>query len=129
MKRSYTIRGSWERKQVWLSLFLSVGLLAVPAWGGVDFPLPPRGSLVAQYQEDLAPDNPGQTMVIRLYEDAAEDRIREFEINGAVFQIHVAPRSGPGYYLVDTTGKGRFDMRVEEDEAHLLLPPWVLFRK
>ncbi len=96
---------------------------------GLDFPPPPRGALIAQYAEEITPDEPEQKMIIRLYEDGKENRVREFEINGALFQVQVVPRSGLGYYLIDTTGRGRFDTRIEGDQPRLILPPWVLFRK
>ncbi|MBF0137698.1 MAG: DUF2782 domain-containing protein [Magnetococcus sp. DMHC-1] len=118
-----------DHGRAWWLLSLSLWLSVTPAHSALDFLPPPRGSLVTRFQEDLAPEYPGQVMVIRLYEDAAENQIREFEINGAVFQVQVLPSSEPGYYLVDTTGSGRFDTRVEGEEARLVLPAWVLFRK
>ncbi|MBF0177771.1 MAG: DUF2782 domain-containing protein [Magnetococcales bacterium] len=118
-----------DQRRVGLAFFLLTWFPASLAWSGIDFPLPPHGALVSQFEEDLAPDNPGQKMVIRLYEDGAENQVREFVINGAVFQVQVSPSAEPGYYLVDTTGNGRFDTRLEGDAPRLVLPPWVLYRK
>lgn len=91
-------------------------------------PLPVKGPLVSELKENLNPDIPGAETIIRKYEDFQGNQVREFVINGAMFQIQVVPANGPTYYLIDTDGDGLFETKVNGYEPKLMVPQWVLFR-
>ncbi|MBF0126040.1 MAG: DUF2782 domain-containing protein [Magnetococcales bacterium] len=91
-------------------------------------PIPAKGPLVSELKEDLDPAIPGPETVIRKYEDAQGNQVREFAINGAVFEIQVVPANGPPYYLIDNDGDGLFETRLNGYEPKLVVPQWVLFR-
>jgi len=62
-------------------------------------------------------------LVIR-YKDGA--KIEEYRINGQLRYAKITPKVGPPYYLVDSTGDGRFDKRHNQLEN----PPiqtWLLY--
>ncbi|MBF0156399.1 MAG: DUF2782 domain-containing protein [Magnetococcales bacterium] len=87
-----------------------------------------KGVLVSVVSEDLDPDTPGPETVVRLYEDSAGNRVREFVMRGFLFQLEVAPDDGPAYYLVDNDGDGRFETRLVDPEPRLVIPQWVFHR-
>lgn len=89
--------------------------------------VPPRGPMVSEMSEDLTPEIPGPETVIRLYEDAGGTQVREFVINGRVFQIEVTPRGGAPYLLMDTDGDGIYEESFYGREPKLVVPQWVLF--
>ena len=92
------------------------------------FPIPRKGPLISELREDLSPDIEGPETVIRLYEDAMGNTVREFLINGALFQIEVTPANGPTYYLIDVSGNGLFEERHQSHQPRLLVPQWVFYR-
>lgn len=89
-------------------------------------PLPAKGPLISELREDI-PGTSGQT-VIRIYEDQAGTRIREFSANGAVYQVEVKPMGMPPYYLIDSKGRGLFDTLLGGNQPKLVIPQWVLMR-
>ncbi|MBF0284771.1 MAG: DUF2782 domain-containing protein [Magnetococcales bacterium] len=89
---------------------------------------PRKGPLVSEFREHLSDEAEAPETVIRVYEDGSGGVVREFVINGSVFQIEVVPAVGPPYYLVDTTGSGIFDARYAGTLPRLIVPQWVLFR-
>ena len=84
--------------------------------------------MISELREDMDPDIPGAETVIRRYEDAMGNTMREFLIHGVVFQIEVVPVHGPPYYLIDVTGNGLFEERYQGNRPRLVIPQWVLFR-
>lgn len=92
------------------------------------FPIPRKGPLISELREDLDPEISGAETVIRRYEDAIGNEMREFYINGALFQIEVTPVNGPPYYLIDVNGNGLFQERYQGHQSRLVVPQWVLFR-
>ncbi|MBF0214733.1 MAG: DUF2782 domain-containing protein, partial [Magnetococcales bacterium] len=82
----------------------------------------------SELREALDPDHPEHETVIRKYEDAQGNQVREFMIQGSVFQIQVIPVNGPSYYLIDTDGDGLFESRSHGHEPQYAVPQWVLFR-
>ncbi|MBF0460658.1 MAG: DUF2782 domain-containing protein [Magnetococcales bacterium] len=92
------------------------------------FPVPRKGPLVSEMREDLTPEVPGSETVIRRYDDYKGNTIREFSINGMLFQIEVTPVGGPTYYLIDVEGNGVFQERRMGPQPRLIVPQWVLFR-
>ncbi|MBF0294972.1 MAG: DUF2782 domain-containing protein [Magnetococcales bacterium] len=109
---------------------LLAGLLllvaASPSLAREDHAPPAKGPLVSELREKAEPDGP--ETVIRKYEDAQGNQVRESAVNGAVFQIQVIPYSGPPYYLIDNDGDGLFETRINGYEPKLMVPQWVLFR-
>jgi hypothetical protein len=92
-------------------------------------PPPSRGVLVSELRERLSRGDRDPETIVRLYEDNAGNQVREFSLNGHLFQVEVIPANGmPPYLLVDTTGDGLFDMRVVHSERRVVVPQWVLFR-
>lgn len=89
---------------------------------------PTKGPLVSELKEDLDPNIPGPETVIRKFEDAQGNQVREFLINGALFEIQVLPVNGPPYYLIDNDGDGLFESRFNGYEPKLMVPQWVFFR-
>lgn len=90
--------------------------------------LPERGYLVAEFQEDLIPEIPGPETMVRTYEDGRGDRVREFLINGALFQIEVNPYSALPYLLLDEDGDGIFEAMMMGASGRLIIPLWAMDR-
>lgn len=88
---------------------------------------PKKGPLISKTEEDLVEDLPGPETVIRLFEDEYGNKVREFVLNGALFQIEVIPFKGRPYYLVDNDGDGLFESRYQGYEPKLIVPQWVVF--
>ncbi|MBF0614890.1 MAG: DUF2782 domain-containing protein [Magnetococcales bacterium] len=95
---------------------------------GTAHPVPAKGPLVSELREQLDPDHPQHETVIRKYEDAQGNQVREFLANGSLYQIEVVPVNGPAYYLIDTDGDGLFETRSHGHEPQIVVPQWVLFR-
>lgn len=57
---------------------------------------------------------------IPLREDEVVEEVRE---NGRVVMMKVTPKSGPSYYLVDTTGNGNW-MRRDSLDDRVRVPMW-----
>ena len=57
-----------------------------------------------------------------------DDTLEEYRINGRLYMIKVTPSVGPAYYLVDKTGDGSMDARINGPLADdFIVPQWVLF--
>ena len=55
--------------------------------------------------------------------------VREYRANGQLYMIEVKPVKGVTYYLIDTTGDGRFDTRRDQGLGpNMVIPGWVLMR-
>ena len=54
--------------------------------------------------------------------------VTEYRVNGRLRAIKVQPDGDfPPYYLYDTDGNGRLDVRRSHFDKNLLIPNWVLF--
>jgi len=54
--------------------------------------------------------------------------VTEYRVNGRIRAIKVQPDGDfPAYYLYDTDGNGRLDLRTNRYDPDLLIPSWVLF--
>ncbi|MEO5347409.1 MAG: DUF2782 domain-containing protein [Magnetococcus sp. YQC-9] len=91
-------------------------------------PMPAKGPLVSELREEIDPDKPGHVTVIRKYEDAQGNQVREFSSQGAIYQVQVIPANGPTYYLIDPNGDGLFEKLNAEHEPMIMVPQWVFFR-
>ncbi|MEO5363735.1 MAG: DUF2782 domain-containing protein [Magnetococcus sp. DMHC-8] len=146
-------RGGWVTG--WPAILLGMALLLAPGHGMTDetapgspsvavdaeqpvqdevtrneagFPVPRKGPMISELREDLGTDPVGPETVIRRYEDYKGNTVREFLINGRLFQIEVTPANGPTYYLIDVEGNGLFQERYASPRPRLVVPQWVLFR-
>ncbi len=90
--------------------------------------VPSKGKLIAELMEDLDPKIKGPETTVRLYQDVDGMKLREYAINGHVFQIEVIPYGGRPYMLIDQDGNGLFESRYDSVRPHFVLPQWVLFR-
>ncbi|MBF0588112.1 MAG: DUF2782 domain-containing protein [Magnetococcales bacterium] len=90
--------------------------------------VPSKGALIAELTEDLDPKIKGPETVVRLYQDVNGTKIREYAINGLVFQVEVIPYYGIPYVLIDQDGNGLFESRYDGPQGRFILPQWVLFR-
>jgi hypothetical protein len=53
--------------------------------------------------------------------------IEEYRINGRLYMVKVTPVVGKPYYLVDRTGDGRMETRMNELQDNFIVPQWVIF--
>ena len=106
----------------------ALALLLVSAAGGAQqtpptleaVPEPPPIPPQVQSGEVLEPD-----VRITRKEKAT---VTEYRVNGRIRAIKVQPDGDfPAYYLYDTDGNGRLDLRTNRYDPDLLIPNWVLF--
>ncbi len=106
----------------------ALSLLLISAAGGAQqtpptleaVPEPPPIPPQVQSGEVLEPD-----VRITRKEKAT---VTEYRVNGRIRAIKVQPDGNfPAYYLYDTDGNGRLDLRTNRYDPDLLIPNWVLF--
>ena len=56
------------------------------------------------------------------------ETVTEYRLNGRLHSIKVEPAAGPTYWLVDTTGDGFTDTRVNNYDPPFAIPGWVILR-
>ncbi|MBF0622728.1 MAG: DUF2782 domain-containing protein [Magnetococcales bacterium] len=110
-----------------LAMVLSIVPLLVKA-EQLEVPMQPptKGELISELKEESS-STEGAT-VVRVYEDSAGNRVREFSMRGAVFQYEVSPKDGPRYFLIDNDGDGLFESRFHGYEPRIMVPQWALFQ-
>ncbi|WP_018233229.1 DUF2782 domain-containing protein [Thioalkalivibrio thiocyanodenitrificans] len=54
--------------------------------------------------------------------------IEEYRLHGQLYMVRVTPRTGPPYYLVDTSGDGNLETRSHELDPRLMIPAWTILR-
>ncbi len=52
--------------------------------------------------------------------------VYEYSVDGRVYMVKIVPQAGPAYYLLDSNGDGRLDIRTS-DIGDISIPQWVLF--
>ncbi|MEY4717998.1 MAG: hypothetical protein RL563_616 [Pseudomonadota bacterium] len=72
-----------------------------------------------QSGEEMAPD----ITIIR----KGEDTIQEYRRNGRLYMVKVQPQVGPSYYLLDTNGDGRLDVKKNDLDKTSNINQWLLF--
>lgn len=77
--------------------------------------LPPR----IQSGEEMEPD----ITIIR----KGKDTIQEFRRNGRLYMIKVQPQIGPAYYMLDTNGDEKMDVRKNDMDKNTNINQWLLF--
>ena len=56
-----------------------------------------------------------------------EDKIiEEYRVNNNLYMVKVTPIAGMTYYLIDTDGDGKLDVKKDELDD-IIVPQWVLF--
>lgn len=58
--------------------------------------------------------------------ETEKETIYEYRVRGLLYMVKVQPQIGPPYYLLDTTGDGKLDVR-EDRVWNNAIPQWVLF--
>ncbi len=76
--------------------------------------LPPR----VQSGEEMEPD----ITIIR----KGKDTIQEYRRGGRLYMIKVKPQVGPAYYLLDSNGDGRMDVRKNDLDKNVDVNQWML---
>ncbi|MDD5037272.1 MAG: DUF2782 domain-containing protein [Methylococcaceae bacterium] len=56
-----------------------------------------------------------------------KELIEEYRVNNRLYMVKIKPSVGPPYYLLDTDGDGKMDLRRNELEKGMQVPQWVLF--
>jgi len=98
---------------------LAVGCLLTAQLFAADAPaVPPVTTLDVDPGEGIEPD-------VTIME-TDKGTIYEYSVHGRVYLVKIVPQAGPAYYLVDSTGDGRLDVRTN-DIGDISIPQWVLF--
>jgi hypothetical protein len=82
------------------------------------FPEPPEIPPASYQGETVEPE---VTII-----ETEEKTIYEYRVRGQLYMVKVQPQIGPPYFLLDTTGDGRLDVR-EDRVWNNAIPQWVLF--
>jgi hypothetical protein len=77
--------------------------------------LPPR----VQSGEEMEPD----ITIIR----KGKDTIQEYRRNGRLYMVKVQPQVGPTYYLLDTNGDEKMDVKKNDLDRNSNINQWLLF--
>lgn len=108
-----------------LLIFNLMLFLPAFAWAGPDLEeppaepetpeLPPR----VQSGEEMEPD----ITIIR----KGKDTIQEYRRNGRLYMVKVQPQVGPAYYLLDTNGDEKMDVKKNDLDKNSTINQWLLF--
>jgi hypothetical protein len=102
---------------------LLAALLLLPALGAAE-DIPPPPPLLDDSdrvtQEIMEP----QVTIIR----RDGEIIEEYRLHGQLYMVRVTPRTGPPYYLIDTSGDGNLETRSHELDPRLMIPAWTILR-
>ncbi|WAR44457.1 DUF2782 domain-containing protein [Methylomonas rapida] len=82
-------------------------------------PEPPELPQRVQSGEEMEPD----ITIIR----KGKDTVQEYRRNGKLYMIKVVPQVGPPYYLLDTNGDERMDVKKNDLDKHSNINLWTLF--
>lgn len=108
-------------------LFICLTILpSALSWAG-DAPLdeppavpePPELPAPIQSGEEMPPD----ITIIR----KGSDTLQEYRRNGKLYMVKVQPQVGPPYYLLDTNGDGRMDVKKNDLDKGSEINKWTLF--
>lgn len=87
-------------------------------------PAPPTDS-PAPTTRGYVPDGEEPEPQVRII-DRGDAMVEEYRINGRLYMVHIIPRWGIPYYLVDTNGDGSYDMRSNDLDS-ISTPMWVIY--
>lgn len=85
----------------------------------MDVPEPPDLPMPVQSGEEMQPD----ITIIR----KGKDTIEEYRRGGKLYMVKVKPQVGPAYYLIDTNGDGRMDVKKNDLDKTSTINQWILF--
>jgi hypothetical protein len=83
-------------------------------------PEPPDLPLPVESGESLEPD----ITIIR----KGKKTIHEFRKNGQLYMVKVIPTVGPSYYLIDTNGDGKMDVKRNDLDKGTRIHQWKLLQ-
>lgn len=98
-----------------LSLAASAAEVADP----VAMPEQPELPQPVQSGEEMQPD----ITIIR----KGKETIQEFRRNGQIYMIKIVPQVGPAYYMLDTNGDGKMDVKKNDLDKNTDINQWLLF--
>ena len=106
---------------------LGILLAAAPVgicWAETDsepaaVPEPPELPPAIQSGEEMQPD----ITIIR----KGKETIQEFRRNGQIYMIKIVPQIGPAYYMLDTNGDGKMDVKKNDLDKNTDINQWLLF--
>lgn len=84
----------------------------------MDAPEPPDLPLPVQSGEEMQPD----ITIIK----KGKDTIEEYRRNGQLYMVKVRPAVGPVYYLLDTNGDGKMDVKKNDMDKNSNINQWIL---
>ncbi len=82
-------------------------------------PSAPELPAPVQSGEEMEPD----ITIVR----KGKDTIQEYRRNGRLYMVKVQPDAGPPYYLLDTNGDGRMDVKKNDLDKTSNIHQWLLF--
>ncbi|MFM8342514.1 MAG: DUF2782 domain-containing protein [Methylomonas sp.] len=100
-------------------LFLTTLTLAATEAEPVAMPEQPELPPIIQSGEEMQPD----ITIIR----KGKETIQEFRRNGKVYMIKIMPQVGPAYYMLDTNGDGKMDVKKNDLDKNTDINQWLLF--
>ena len=107
--------------------FFSLLLLLVPAICFADDPPPadldpvPEPPQMPKKVRDNEPMEPDITIIRK-----EKKTIQEFRKNGKLYMVKIIPDVGPPYYLIDTNGDGKMDVRRSDLDRNLEINQWKI---
>jgi hypothetical protein len=99
--------------------FLPALSLAAAEAEPVAMPEQPELPQAIQSGEEMQPD----ITIIR----KGKETIQEFRRNGQIYMIKVVPQVGPAYYMLDTNGDGKMDVKKNDLDKNTDINQWLLF--
>lgn len=82
-------------------------------------PEPPELPTPIHSGEEMAPD----ITIVR----KGTETLHEYRRNGKLYMVKVQPQVGPPYYLLDTNGDGRMDVKKNDLDKGSEINQWLLF--
>jgi hypothetical protein len=104
-----------------VSILLLVPTLSFAAAEAEPVAIPEQPELPQPVQsgEEMQPD----ITIIR----KGKETIQEFRRNGQIYMIKIVPQVGPAYYMLDTNGDGKMDVKKNDLDKNTDINQWLLF--
>lgn len=116
-------------QRIMICLLLAGPMLAVADEKALDEPPVAGEPQAVPEQPDLpAPIQSGEEMppditIVR----KGSDTLHEYRRNGKLYMVKVQPQVGPAYYLLDTNGDGKLDVKRNDLDKGSEINKWLLF--
>jgi hypothetical protein len=103
------------------SILLLIPALSLAASEAEPIAMPEQPELPQPVQsgEEMQPD----ITIIR----KGKETIQEFRRNGQIYMIKIVPQVGPAYYMLDTNGDGKMDVKKNDLDKNTDINQWLLF--